>query len=160
MDELPVKKKISLPIIIIVVVVVLAVLGAVAWLAFRNTGSNKTIPKAIPKSTQQPAKPNSKLAPASAATASNCLGVVKGNTLVILYRSSGPVPLCEQVTSNQSLAIINSTSQPVNISLGGISFTVAASKNYQLNKQFGSYLSVGVHDMTFSTGGTAQIWVK
>lgn len=160
MDEIPVKKKIPLHLLIAAGLVVLVLLGVILWLAFRNTAPNKTQAKTTVKSIQQPTKTNTKLAPASAATAPNCLGVVKGNTLVVLYRSSGPVPACEQVTSIQSLAIINTTSQPVNVSLGSISFTVAANKNYQLNKQFGSYLSAGVHDMTFSTGGSAQIWVK
>ena len=158
MDEVPAPKKFSVPVLIAVVVVVLAILGTVAWLAFRNSSSHRTVARTNVNVTQQKPITSTKPTTVNATTATKCQGIIKARTLAILYQASGAVPSCQKVNSTQNLVVINNTAQAVKVSYAGMNFTIQAHKDYQLNKQFGSYLNKGIYNMTFAGGATAQIW--
>lgn len=85
--------------------------------------------------------------------AAGTCGQTAGAVAEVTLNPDVPSPRCVQVRPDQSLRVRNATDQPVDVSFGGTSATVAAGAAQAFPRPFGEYLAPGVHRVSTSLYG-------
>ncbi|HEY3527679.1 MAG TPA: hypothetical protein VGK78_00900 [Nocardioides sp.] len=113
------------------------------------------------------AGPSRRLAPATSTyPAAGVCGRTTGAVLVVRIEPDAPDPRCASVDADQRLRVVNNTGdfgQPphtVTVTwVPGQRFTLRPGEARTFQRQFGTYLARGVHDLSVQSGYRAEIWL-